>query len=115
MMPNDPSDPPHGTRLHEDHDHARRSALGCLAAWTGVAIVWTVAGGIPRAAIAGTRSAPTDHALRFVQISDTHIGFRKEANPDDPLVLGQQAAAVVSDLDAGELAGFAARLGAPEP
>jgi len=33
----------------------------------------------------------------------------------DPLVLGRQPAAVVSDLDAAELARFAARLAAPEP
>lgn len=33
----------------------------------------------------------------------------------DPLVLGRQPAAVVSDLDAAELAQFAARLAAPEP
>ena len=33
----------------------------------------------------------------------------------DPLVLGRQPAAVVSDLDAEELARFAARLAAPEP
>jgi len=55
-------------------DHGRRRALRCLAGWTGTAVVWTVSGGIPHAAGA--------NALTFVQISDTHIGFRKEANPD---------------------------------
>src|ERR1700681_2692338 len=67
------------------HNPARRQALSCLAAWTGAAVVWTVAGGVPRA-LGATREgipamAPTN-ALTFVQISDTHIGFRKEANPD---------------------------------
>ena len=64
---------------------ARRLALACLAAWTGAAVVWTVSGGVPRALGATTGGAPTGastDALTFVQISDTHIGFRKEANPD---------------------------------
>src|SRR2546430_135322 len=67
------------------HNPARRQALSCLAAWTGAAVVWTVAGGVPRALGATTASTPTaaaTNALTFVQISDTHIGFRKEANPD---------------------------------
>src|SRR5713101_8872694 len=64
---------------------ARRQALSCLAAWTGAAVVWTVTGGVPRAlgaTTAGTPTAAAKNALSFVQISDTHIGFRKEANPD---------------------------------
>jgi 3',5'-cyclic AMP phosphodiesterase CpdA len=63
----------------------RRQALRCLAAWTGTAVVWTVTGGVPRALGAtggGTPMAVSDNALSFVQISDTHIGFNKEANPD---------------------------------
>jgi len=64
---------------------ARRKALSCLAAWTGAAVVWTVAGGVPRAlgaTNAGTPMAADANALTFVQISDTHIGFNKAANPD---------------------------------
>src|SRR5260370_9924106 len=67
------------------HNPARRQALSCLAAWTGAAVVWTVAGGVPRALGATTGGSPASgakNALTFVQISDTHIGFRKEANPD---------------------------------
>ena len=70
---------PHG------HSPARRRALSCLSAWSGAAVVWTLAGGVPRALGAtgqGTLMAPATGALTFVQISDTHIGFRKEANPD---------------------------------
>ena len=69
----------------QGHDPARRRALSCLAAWTGAAVVWTVSGGIPRAlgaTNAGSVSPAEKNALTFVQISDTHIGFRKEANPD---------------------------------
>ena len=63
----------------------RRQALRCLATWTGTAVVWTVAGGVPRALGATRGDAPVasaGNALTFVQISDTHIGFRKDANPD---------------------------------
>jgi len=64
---------------------ARRQALGCLAGWTGTAVVWTVTGGVPQALGAtgsDTMATPAKNALTFVQISDTHVGFKKEANPD---------------------------------
>ena len=64
---------------------SRRQALRCLAAWTGTAVVWSVAGGVPHAlGASGDRTpiASSNGALTFVQISDTHIGFNKEANPD---------------------------------
>src|SRR5947208_10875634 len=69
------------------HNPARRQVLSCLAHWTGAAVVWTVAGGVPRALGATGIGTPTPmkaeaNALTFVQISDTHIGFRKAANPD---------------------------------
>ena len=67
------------------HDPSRRQALRCLATWSGAAVVWTVAGGVPRAlgATGATGASGGDAgALTFVQISDTHIGFRKDANPD---------------------------------
>ena len=64
---------------------SRRRALGCMA-WSGAALVWTVAGGVPRAlALAEDRSprhAAARGAFTFAQISDSHIGFHKEANPD---------------------------------
>ena len=63
----------------------RRKALGCLAAWTGAAVVWSLTGGVPRAlgvTNAGKPVAAAKGAFTFVQISDTHIGFHKEANPD---------------------------------
>ncbi|MEO6688590.1 MAG: metallophosphoesterase [Dokdonella sp.] len=66
-------------------DPDRRKALGCLSAWTGAAVVWTVVGGVPRAlgtTHAGSLATASKNALTFVQISDTHIGFHKEANPD---------------------------------
>ena len=65
------------------HNPARRRALSCLAAWTGAAVIWTVAGGVPRALGATRGDTPlgtATNALTFVQISDTHIGFRKCAH-----------------------------------
>jgi len=64
----------------------RRQALACLAQWSGAAVVWTVSGGVPHA-LGATRGdamlkSAGGGALMFVQISDTHIGFKKEANPD---------------------------------
>jgi len=63
----------------------RRKALSCLAAWTGAAVVWSVTGGVPRALGVtndGKPIAAPKGAFTFVQVSDTHIGFNKAANPD---------------------------------
>jgi 3',5'-cyclic AMP phosphodiesterase CpdA len=48
-------------------------------------VVWTVSGGVPRAlgaTNAGSIAKSDGSDLTFVQISDTHIGFKREANPD---------------------------------
>ena len=63
----------------------RRGALKCLA-FGGAGTLFTQAGGVltPFDLLAGTPKAGTGVSGRplFVQISDTHIGFNKEANPD---------------------------------
>jgi hypothetical protein len=66
--------------MSNTHSPGRRKALSCLSAWSGAAVVWTVSGGIPHA-LGATTGAATG-GLTFVQISDTHIGFHREANPD---------------------------------
>lgn len=65
------------------HNPGRRNALRCLSAWAGAAVVWNIAGGVPRAlgSTTGPLALPSG-SLTFVQISDTHIGFNKAANPD---------------------------------
>ena len=89
----------HNDERSSGFDPSRRRTLNCLAAWSGAAIVWTVAGGVPRAlgATPGKVDAAAKHAFTFVQISDTHIGFHKDANPD---VVGsfRQAAAEINAL-----------------
>lgn len=62
----------------------RRAVLKCMA-WAGTGALWTIAGGIPRSFALGDAAgaqAARDSGLAFVQISDSHIGFNKEANPD---------------------------------
>lgn len=66
----------------------RRGFLSCMA-WVGTGAMWTIAGGmlkgvpLEQAARGGmARGSATGDGLRFVQISDSHIGFDKPANPD---------------------------------
>ena len=62
----------------------RRGFLKCMA-WAGTGLVWTMTGGIPVSQafaqhIHGKSIKGADFS--FVQISDSHIGFSKPANPD---------------------------------
>ncbi|KAI3607183.1 putative phosphohydrolase [Cupriavidus necator H850] len=67
-------------------DSSRRAALKCLA-FGGAGTVFVLAGGVfapVELAIAASGKDPSVAAgvPLFLQISDTHIGFNKEANPD---------------------------------
>ena len=60
----------------------RRGFLKCMA-WAGTGLVWTFAGGIPVSRAFGQpHHADKQSDFTFVQISDSHIGFNKPANPD---------------------------------
>jgi 3',5'-cyclic AMP phosphodiesterase CpdA len=64
----------------------RRHFLKCMA-WVGTGAVWAMSGGVLKGAPLGlaNRAAALSAAaggLRFVQISDSHIGFDKPANTD---------------------------------
>lgn len=62
---------------------SRRQALSCLGAWSGAAVVWGMVGGVPQAlGMASDGRSRHARGFTFVQISDTHLGFSKEANPD---------------------------------
>lgn len=65
-----------------DPQQMTRRQLMRHSAWFGAAVVLTVAGGevISRVAGAETTSTPERPALRFAQISDSHIGFTGAAN-----------------------------------
>jgi Icc protein len=76
----------------EDDGIDRRGFLRCMA-WVGTGVLWTVQGGVLKSMglgqildkttgnIKGGYHQPIGE-LSFVQISDSHIGFAKEANPD---------------------------------
>ena len=53
-------------------------------AWAGTGIIWTTEAGIPSSRAFGQKNPAGEHngGLSFVQISDSHIGFNKPANPD---------------------------------
>ena len=59
---------------------SRRQTLECML-WAGTGVVWTVAGGVPSSRLIGAANA-AEGGFSFVQISDSHIGFEKPANPD---------------------------------
>jgi 3',5'-cyclic AMP phosphodiesterase CpdA len=60
----------------------RRKVLECMT-WAGTGLLWTVAGGVPRSLglVDGAMAAEAP-GLTFLQISDSHMGFDKPANPN---------------------------------
>src|SRR5438105_8102482 len=68
---------------HDDgHGVSRRKVLECMT-WAGTGVLWTVAGGMPRSlGIMGEAAAAEASGLTFLQISDSHVGFDKPANPN---------------------------------
>ncbi|HSB42942.1 MAG TPA: metallophosphoesterase [Methylomirabilota bacterium] len=79
--------------MSDGDDLDRRGFLQCMA-WTGTGLLWSVAGGVLSSRIIGASAAEAQTApsgFSFAQISDTHVGFRGEANRD---AMGTFAAAV---------------------
>src|SRR5258706_14620217 len=72
-----------------DHDHhddghgvSRRRVLECMT-WAGPGVFWTISGGVPRSlGLVGPAQAAELAGLTFLQISDSHVGFDKPANPN---------------------------------
>ena len=63
---------------------SRRGALKCMA-WAGTGVLWTLSGGVPRSfGLLGEAAAaePQASGITFLQISDSHVGFDKPANPN---------------------------------
>jgi 3',5'-cyclic AMP phosphodiesterase CpdA len=68
-------------RNRED-GHSRRHVLECML-WAGTGVLWTVSGGVPKSvSLVGRAEAATRNSFTFVQISDSHVGFDKAANPN---------------------------------
>jgi 3',5'-cyclic AMP phosphodiesterase CpdA len=61
---------------------SRRGALTCMV-WAGTGLLWTLSGGVPKSVgLLGDAFAAVPSDFSFLQISDSHIGFNKPANPD---------------------------------
>jgi len=61
---------------------SRRKVLECMT-WAGTGLLWTVAGGIPRSVgLIDEARAQEGDGFIFLQISDSHVGFDKPANPN---------------------------------
>src|SRR6202049_4757815 len=67
----------------DHHDGvSRRKVLECMT-WVGSGVLWTVSGGVPHSlGIMGEAVAQEARGLTFLQISDSHVGFDKPANPN---------------------------------
>jgi 3',5'-cyclic AMP phosphodiesterase CpdA len=60
----------------------RRGALECMI-WAGTGVLWTLTGGVPKSlGLMGEAVAAEAGAFTFLQISDSHVGFDKPANPN---------------------------------
>jgi 3',5'-cyclic AMP phosphodiesterase CpdA len=61
---------------------SRRKVLECMT-WAGTGVLWTVAGGVPQSlGLVGEANAQAAGGMTFLQISDSHVGFDKPANPN---------------------------------
>ena len=76
----------------------RRGALECMI-WAGTGVLWTMAAGVPRSSLLGISEAQAQAArgFTFLQISDSHIGFKQPANPN-PLATLEEAIAKAGAL-----------------
>ncbi len=65
-----------------DDGVSRRKVLECMT-WVGTGVLWTISGGVPHSlGIMGEAQAAEAKGLTFLQISDSHVGFDKPANPN---------------------------------
>jgi 3',5'-cyclic AMP phosphodiesterase CpdA len=61
---------------------SRRQVLECMT-WVGTGVLWTISGGVPHSlGLIGQAVAQEASGLTFLQISDSHVGFDKPANPN---------------------------------
>lgn len=68
--------------MFNDENVNRRGFLHCMR-WAGAGLLWTVSGGVPVSRLLGAaKKHAREEGFSFVQISDSHIGFNRDANPD---------------------------------
>jgi len=69
-------------KTDDDRGVNRRKVLECMT-WAGTGVLWTISGGVPRSlGIIDQALAAEAGKLTFLQISDSHVGFDKPANPN---------------------------------
>src|SRR5262249_8715778 len=77
-----------------DDGVSRRKVLECMT-WAGTGLLWTITGGIPRTSgLVGEAQAQESSGLTFLQISDSHMGFDRPANPNVNGTLGEAIAKI---------------------
>ena len=89
----------HITDAESDDGIDRRGFLRCMA-WAGTAAVWGMSGGVPKSFAMSRLPFLSDSerkSIFFAQISDSHIGFSKDANKDVTATL-QEAVARLNAL-----------------
>jgi 3',5'-cyclic AMP phosphodiesterase CpdA len=70
------------SEFDRDDSVSRRKVLECMT-WVGTGVLWTISGGVPHSlGIIGEAAAQEAKGLTFLQISDSHVGFDKPANPN---------------------------------
>jgi len=76
----------------------RRGALECMV-WAGTGMLWALSGGVASSISIGEAKAAelAKGAFTFLQISDSHVGFDKPANPNALCTL-QEAIAKINAL-----------------
>jgi 3',5'-cyclic AMP phosphodiesterase CpdA len=69
--------------MTDDNDGvSRRKVLECMT-WAGTGVLWTFSGGVPHSlGLVDEAMAADAKGLTFLQISDSHMGFDKPANPN---------------------------------
>ena len=87
----------------DDKNIDRRHFLHCMA-WVGTGAVWALSGGVLKGSPLGQakQAATRTHGaggLRFVQISDSHIGFDKAANADVTATLQAAVAKINAEAE----------------
>jgi len=83
---------PHEATSHHDDGIDRRGMLKCMA-WVGTGLVWSMTGGVATSRIIG-QTAASRSSLSFVQISDSHLGFKRAPNTDVAGTLRQTIARI---------------------
>ena len=72
----------------------RRRALECML-WAGTGVLWTVTGGTPSSTLV-TSTQAAEAGFSFLQLSDSHVGFDKPANPNALATLEEAVAKIAA-------------------